>query len=111
MTVSCVTRDEAKSYMRVDHDADDTLIDTLLEASTGLVETRLKRSIIGDVDAGAVASDISGVPADLRMGVCIVASFWYENRNATDDELRSRVLRQAVFDKYIDWGVPDGAEN
>lgn len=111
MTTTCVTREEAKSYMRVDHDADDALIDILLEASTGLVETRLKRPIIGDVETGAVASSIAEVPADLRIGVCIVASFWYENRNATDDELRNRVLRQAIFDKYIDWGVPDDVAN
>ena len=107
MTTACVSLEEAKSYLRVEHTADDDLIKAIIEAATGLVEGRLKRPIIGDVDAGAVASSVDVVPADLRLGVCIVAAYWYENRGATDVELRDRMLRQAVFDKYIDWSCAD----
>ena len=112
MTTACVTLQEAKSYLRVDHDEEDALISTLIEASTSLAETRLRRPIIGDVDAdNAVAASIEDVPADLRMAVCVIVAFWYENRTATDIELRDRVLRQAAFDRYIDWGEEDGSDD
>ena len=112
MTTACVTLQEAKSYLRVDHDEEDALISTLIEASTSLAETRLRRPIIGDVDAdNAVAASIEDVRADLRMAVCVIVAFWFENRTATDIELRDRVLRQAAFDRYIDWGDEDGSDD
>lgn len=41
-----VTLDQAKQHLRVDHDADDTLITTLIEAARHLVEGRLKQSLV-----------------------------------------------------------------
>ena len=95
MTTPCVKLDEAKLYLRVDGSDDDSVISALIEAATGLAETRLRRPIVGDV------------PADLRMAVCVIIAYWYENRTATDVELRDRVMRQMAFDRYIDWSTED----
>lgn len=112
MTAACVSLEEAKSFLRVDGTDDDDIIQTLIEASTGLAETRLKRPIIGDVEKGrAVCSRIEDVPADLRMAVCVIVAFWYENRTAQDVDLRARVLRQAALDKYIDWSSDDDSSS
>lgn len=112
MTAACVSLEEAKSFLRVDGTDDDDIIQTLIEASTGLAETRLKRPIIGDVEKdNAVCSRIEDVPADLRMAVCVIIAYWYENRTAQDVDLRARVLRQAALDKYIDWSSDDGSSS
>lgn len=108
MTTPCVKLDEAKLYLRVDGSDDDSVISALIEAATGLAETRLRRPIIGDVEnENAVASSVDEVPADLRMAVCVIIAYWYENRTATDVELRDRVMRQMAFDRYIDWSTED----
>lgn len=99
---SCVSVEEIKLFLRVDHSAEDVLIESLGAAATSLVETRIRREVIGDSDT-AVAKSIDDVPQAIRMAVCVIASFMYENRTATDEELRSRVLRQALLDQYIDW--------
>lgn len=83
MTTPCVKLDEAKLYLRVDGSDDD-------------VENE-----------NAVAATVDDVPADLRMAVCVIIAYWYENRTATDVELRDRVMRQMAFDRYIDWSTED----
>lgn len=103
----CVTLDDAKVFMRIDHDAEDNILAMLLEAATQLVETRLHRKIVDANDPQAVAKDVESVPASIKLAVCVVASFLYENRTATDEEVRSRVLRQAVLDQFILWGSED----
>lgn len=50
MTTPCVKLDEAKLYLRVDGSDDDSVISALIEAATGLAETRLRRPIVGDVE-------------------------------------------------------------
>lgn len=107
MTTSCVTVDELKSYLRIDHDDDDELLKTLGEAATELAETRLNRLIIAEDDALAVAKTIETVPKSIKIAVSTIVAFMYENRTATDVELRDRVLRQALLDQFIYWGDSD----
>lgn len=45
-TVHPITRDEAKLHLRVDHSADDDLIDTLIAAAVGHVENGTHRKMI-----------------------------------------------------------------
>ena len=107
MTTSCVTLDEIKSWLRVDHEEDDDLLKTLGEAATELTETRLRRPIIADDDASALSKTIDTVPKSIKIAVLVITSFMYENRNATDIELRDRVLRQSLLDQWILWGDDD----
>lgn len=107
MTTSCVTLDEIKSWLRVDHEDDDDLLKTLGEAATELAETRLHRPIIAEDDASAIAKSAEDVPSSVKIAVLVITSFMYENRNATDIELRDRVLRQSLLDQWILWGSED----
>ena len=107
MTTSCVTLSEIKSWLRIDHDDDDDLLTTLGEAATELAETRVRRPIIASDDASAIATSIELVPKSVKMAVLVITSFMYENRNATDVELRDRVLRQSLLDQWILWGDDD----
>lgn len=111
MTTSCVTVDELKSYLRIDHDDDDELLKTLGEAATELAETRLNRLIIAEDDALAVAKTIETVPKSIKIAVSTIVAFMYENRTATDVELRDRVLRQALLDQFIYWGDSDDSDD
>ena len=107
MTTSCVTLDEIKSWLRVDHEDDDDRLETLGEAATELAETRLRRPIIADDDASSISKTIDTVPKSIKIAVLVITSFMYENRNATDIELRDRVLRQSLLDQWILWGDDD----
>ena len=104
MTTSCVSLDEIKSYLRIDHDDEDDLLTGMGEAATELAETRLRRPIIAEDDASAIAKTEASVPKSIKIAVLVITSFMYENRNATDIELRDRVLRQSLLDQWILWG-------
>lgn len=103
MTTSCVDLEEVKRYLKVEHTADDEVLEMLAESATSLVETRLRRSVIGDVVTGALAVTADDVPKAVKLSVLIIVSYLYENRDATDEQLRSRVLRQAALDAYVRW--------
>lgn len=107
MTTSCVTLSEIKSWLRIDHDDDDELLTTLGLAATELAETRVRRPIIASDDASAIAKSAGDVPNSVKIAVLVITSFMYENRNATDIELRDRVLRQSLLDQWILWGNDD----
>lgn len=107
MTTSCVSLDEIKSYLRIDHDDEDDLLTGMGEAATELAETRLRRPIIAEDDASAIAKTEASVPKSIKIAVLVITSFMYENRNATDIELRDRVLRQSLLDQWILWGDDD----
>lgn len=98
----CVDLNEVKAYIRVEHNADDDLITRLIDSATQLVETRLRRKVIGTEET-ALADSNANVPASVKIAVCVIVAFMYENRAATDEELRSRVLRQALLDQFILW--------
>lgn len=100
----CVALEVVKSYLRIDHAEEDNLIEQLIKAATQLVETRIKRPVVG-VEKNALAQTIDAVPESIKIAVCTVVAFMYENRTATDDEVRSRVLRSILLDQYIDWGA------
>lgn len=98
----CVDIETVKNFLRVDHSSEDELITQMIEASTQLVETRLRRPVIGK-EANALATSIDTVPKAVQLATCVIVAFMYENRMATAEELRSRVLCQSLLDQYIDW--------
>ena len=106
--MSLLGLEETKLFLRVDHNAEDRLIEALASAAEELVETRIRRPIVSqDPSLNPVASNENDVPESLKLAIKIITAFLYENRTATDEEIRSRVLRQALLDRFIDWGEPD----
>lgn len=107
MTIGCVSLAEVKSFLRLDHDAEDGLLTSMIEMATEMIETRIRRPVIGEAD-NAVAAKAEDVPASIRLAAAIIVAFIYENRTATDTEIRDRVMRQAALDQYLDWEPRDG---
>lgn len=107
---SCVKLDVLKLYVRVDDRVEEPMLGLLAEAATRLIETRLRRPVIGDVENGAVAATIDDVPQDIQIACCALVAFMYENRTASDEEIRGRVMRSMFLDKYIDWSDGDADE-
>ena len=104
MTTACVGLADLKSYLRIDHDADDELLETMALMATETIETRLHRPVIGDSE-NALAKTAAAVPASVRLAAATIVAYVYENRTASDTEVRDRVMRSAALDQYIDWGA------
>lgn len=109
MTISCISLEEIKRYVRIDHSDEDDLLEAFGATATELIETRIRRPIIAEDDSTAVATSPEKVPQSIKIAACIIVTFMYENRSATDVELRDRVMRQALLDQYILWGDEDEA--
>lgn len=106
----CVTLDTVKLYVRVDDDVEKPMLELMIGAATGLIETRLRRAVVGNVDAGAVCASVEEVPQDIQIAACMLVSFMYEHRDASDEEIRARVMRSMMLDGYIDWSGAEDAD-
>lgn len=106
----CVTLDTVKLYVRVDDDVEKPMLELMIGAATGLIETRLRRAVVGDVEAGAVCASVEEVPQDIQLAACMLVSYMYEHRDASDEELRNRVMRSMMLDSYIDWTGEEDAD-
>lgn len=96
---------EVKKFLRVEHDEDDDVIEMLFSSSIGMVETRIKRPLLGELSTGAVATSWVTLPTQLKWAVMGIVAFLYENREtATDDDVRQRLLRNIALDRYIKYG-------
>lgn len=103
MTTAILELEEAKRWLRVDHDEDDLLIESLILDATELVETRLRRPVVGGENA--VCESVSDVPASIKLAALGLVALKYENRDATSDDVSNRLLTNAGLDRFIDWGA------
>lgn len=104
MTVPIISLEEAKGWLRVDSDADDAVIQWLTVDATELVETFLKRPIVGKEDK-AVCEDVKDVPMSLKIAALSVVALKYEKRDATSDDVSDRLLTNGGLDRWIDWSA------
>ena len=104
-TLPAVLLSETKLWLRIDFDDDDLILNSLVLSSTQLVETRLRRAILSRGEEKGIVDKITDVPASIKIAVLTLVAYQYENRTATDDEIRSRVMRAAGLDGFIDWSA------
>ena len=101
---SAVTLEDAKLHLRVDHSADDALIEALCLSATQMAEHELQRGLIsreGTVGYGAEPSD---VPAAIRQWILMQVAHFYERRQAaTQGELKKLPFVDALLDPYRTW--------
>lgn len=93
----------AKKFCRIDSidtDSDDVL-KMLISAAIQMVEARLKRPLVGGENA--VLKEGEPLPEGIAWVIYGIVAFMYENRDATDDDIRARLLRNCALDPYIDW--------
>lgn len=105
MSEPILTLSETKLWLRVETSEEDSLITALIADATELVETYLKRPVIGTADENAVCKTIDDVPESLKIAALSVMALKYEKRDATADDVSDKLLTNAGLDKYIDWSA------
>lgn len=76
--MAIVTLADAREQLRVLHNDDDTLIEAKIEAAQTHLESLLGFAIEEEYDAP---------PSDLKQAVLALVGHWYENREATGENL------------------------
>lgn len=100
--MALITLDEAKTYLRVDTDADDALIGSLLLSAGRLCAdvARLTEAEWTDVDAAPADEDsaeIISLRAALRVAVYYTLGYLYEHREEADHHGLLLTLRSLLF--------------
>lgn len=81
--VSAVTLDEAKAHLRVDHDADDALIEALCLSCTQMAEHELQRALVTR-EGSEGYGEASAVPAAIKQWILLHVGHFYERRESAE---------------------------
>lgn len=79
-----VTLEELKHHLRVEHDADDDLIQSFGLAAAEHAEHLCGREIVRRNDPMAICDSISGVPASIQTWIKLYVTDLYERRSITE---------------------------
>jgi uncharacterized phage protein (predicted DNA packaging) len=82
-----VSLEETKTYLRVDGDAENTLITDFIRASEDICEGILRRSL----------EDFEEVPETVRQAVLFSVGQFYEHRESLDVKLLTEMVRRLLF--------------
>ena len=100
--MALITLDEAKEYLRVDTDADDSLMGSLLLSAGRLCAdvARLSDEEWAAVDAddsGDDSAEVVSLRASLRVAVYFTLAYLYEHREEADHHALLLTLRSLLF--------------
>ena len=103
--MALITLAEAKEYLRVDTDADDALIGSLLLSAGRLCAdvARLTQEQWADIDSDKCRSDrysaaeLAAVRETMRVAVLYALGYLYEHREEADHHALTLTLRSLLF--------------
>lgn len=75
-----VTLVAAKLHLRVDHDSEDALIETLILAATQAAEHELQRALLTRGSQTGYGDEETDVPEGIRQWILLHVGYWYANR-------------------------------
>ncbi len=82
-----VTLEEAKLYLRLDNDSEDTLITSLINTAQILCEDIIRKKVDG----------LEEVPGTLKIGILYGVAYLYENREQADYNGLIKTLAGLLF--------------
>ncbi len=82
-----VTLEEAKIYLRLDNDSEDTLITSLINTAQLLCEDIIRKK----------ADDLEKIPETLKIGALYGVTYLYENREQADYNGLIKTLAGLLF--------------
>lgn len=100
MTKMAVTLEELKQHLRVEHDADDTLIQSYGLAATEF-EQVCDREIVKDIDPRAVCTSIDDVPDSIKTWIKLYVTDLYERRSITEGQDSKIRHYDHLLDRFI----------
>lgn len=101
--ISAVSLGEAKAHLRVDHDADDALIEALCLACTQMAEHELQRGLVTREGVEGFG-DAEAVPASIKQWILLHVGYFYENRQAAQSGALTPLPRlYALLDPFRTW--------
>lgn len=82
-----VSLEEAKLFLRVEHDSEDGLITKLIQSSTQTVENILRHPL----------SNYEEVPSDVHSAILYGVAYLYENRESANFDVMIKLLRAILY--------------
>lgn len=82
-----VSLEEAKLFLRVENEVEDSLITQLIQSSQQTVENTLRHSL----------TEYNEVPADIIMAILYGVAYLYENRETADFKSMIQLMRAILF--------------
>ncbi|MBA5728531.1 head-tail connector protein [Fundicoccus sp. Sow4_H7] len=82
-----VSLEEAKLFLRVENEVEDSLITQLIQSSQQTVENTLRHSL----------TEYDEVPADIIMAILYGVAYLYENRETADFKSMIQLMRAILF--------------
>ena len=101
---SALTLEDAKLHLRVDHSAEDALIESLSIYYNQMAEHELQRGLISREGTGGYCAEPSDVPAAIRQWILIQVAHYYEHREATVEGAVTPLPKlHALLDPFRTW--------
>jgi uncharacterized phage protein (predicted DNA packaging) len=96
MKINEVDLDFVKGYLRVDHNVDDDLINTMIVAAKNFIQFYLNRKF----------DEFEEIPEEFTIALLAIVAHWYENRqiqsaDSTQNELP--YIFSDLLDLYRNW--------
>ncbi|AQS52529.1 hypothetical protein BW727_100119 [Jeotgalibaca dankookensis] len=82
-----VSLEEAKLFLRVENEVEDSLITQLIQSSQQTVENTLRHTL----------TEYDEVPADIIMAILYGVAYLYENRETADFNSMIQLMRAILF--------------